>query len=201
VGSPSRSGARPRGAFVVLVGPDGVGKTTVAKAMSAAYSGSTAYFHFIPPCGRLAATAPEHPVQQRPVISPRGSRLLGVCRLLRNVVRCWAGYLTAVRPARRRGALVVGDRWVYGYIAQPGALRFYGPARLAAAAIGLLPRPDLVANLSASPQVVRSRKPELTPAEIAAELAAWSQLPHCRLKTFDATQAPATIAARIFEEL
>jgi thymidylate kinase len=28
----------PRGAFVVLVGPDGVGKTTVARALTAAYA-------------------------------------------------------------------------------------------------------------------------------------------------------------------
>jgi hypothetical protein len=48
---------------------------------------------------------------------------------------------------------------------------------------------------------VRSRNLELTQAEVAAELAAWSQLPHCRLKTFDATQAPAAIATRILEEL
>jgi ATPase family associated with various cellular activities (AAA) len=190
------------GAFIVLVGPDGVGKTSVARALANSFGGPTAYFHFMPPLRRqLLTKPPAHEATRRPVINPTGSRVLGWCRLIRNWGRCWIGYAIAIRPALRRGSLVIADRWAYGYVVQPAALRFYGPASLATAAIGLLPRPDLVVNLSAPSEVVLARKQELTRAEISRELMAWSQLPYCPMKTFDATEDPASIAVRILEAL
>jgi len=41
---------------------------------------------------------------------------------------------------------VVADRWIYGYVVQPAALRFYGPSWLALAALRVLPRPNLVVS-------------------------------------------------------
>ena len=191
-----------RGAFVVLVGPDGVGKTTVAKALAEARAGTVAYFHFVPPLlGRLALHPPADGEWHRAPTTVRGSRILGWVRILRSVVRCWIGYLTAIRPARDRGVLVVGDRWVYGYLAQRQALRFYGPRGMAVAAIKVLPKPDLIVNLSAPPSVVWARKQELSPDTVAEELSAWARLPYGRLRTFDATEAPAAIAGRILEAL
>jgi thymidylate kinase len=186
---------------VVLVGPDGVGKTTVARALTAAYAGPTAYFHFLPVVGR---TLPSHPGEdgtRPPPPGEAGARVLGWVRLLRNLARCLAGYFATVRPACRRGALVVGDRWIYGYLVQPQALRFYGPHWVAEAAIRLVPPPDLVVNLSAPAETVLDRKQELTPKQVAAELTAWSGLRHGRVKTFDATEPPAMIATRILEAL
>ena len=61
IGFVPRRGARlkRRGALVILVGPDGVGKTTVARALGAAYDGPSGYFHFVPPIGgRLSADPP-----------------------------------------------------------------------------------------------------------------------------------------------
>jgi hypothetical protein len=196
------SAARPRGAFIVLVGPDGVGKTTVAQALAEARAGTAAYFHFLPPLFRgLAPFAPAVGDWPRPALQARGSRLLGWFRILRSVVRCWVAYLTAIRPARERGILVVADRWVYGYLVQPRALRFYGPRGVALAAVRVLPKPDLVANLSAPPEIVWGRKQELSRGAVAEELTAWARLPYCRLRTFDATEAPAVIAGRILEAL
>ena len=95
----------------------------------------------------------------------------------------------------------MGDRWIYGYLVQPRALRFYGPRWAAEAAIRLVPPPDLVVNLSAPAEVVLARKQELTPEQVAAELTAWAGLRYGRVKTFDATEPPAMIATRILEAL
>jgi thymidylate kinase len=198
---PSHAG-RATGAFVVLVGPDGVGKSTVARALMAQHGGPSAYFHFAPPVfGRLATALPSGAAGPPKARGTTGSRFLGWLRLARSFARFWTGYLVAIRPALRRGTLVVGDRWAYGYIVQPGALRFHGPRALARAVVRLLPRPDLVVNLRAPAGVIRGRKDELTLAEIEAELAAWATLPEARLRTVDATATPDAVATAILREL
>jgi len=56
-------------------------------------------------------------------------------------------------------------------------------------------------NLSASPDLIRSRKQELTLPDIARELEAWSRLPEPRAVTFAASEQPELIARRILDEL
>jgi hypothetical protein len=133
--------------------------------------------------------------------SPGGAVLLGWVRLLRNLVRFWAGYLVSVRPAVRNGSLVVGDRWAYGYVVQPLALKFYGPPGLARLAVRLLPQPNLVANLTAPVETIHARKQELTPGEIEAELEMWATLPARNVKSFDTQGSPDQIVAEILGEL
>ena len=111
------------------------------------------------------------------------------------------GHLRTVRPALRKRWLIVGDRWMYGYIAQPNALRFHGPDCLARVIVRLLPRPDLIVNLTAPPHVIRERKQELTLSEIERELLAWSSLRIPNFKTLDATRPPHDIANEILMAL
>ena len=149
----------------------------------------------------LAAGPPTDPAPPPPKFRGRGSRALGWLRLGRSVARWWVTYLGRVAPAVRRGTLVVGDRWLYGYLVQPGALKFYGPPALARAALRLLPSPDLVVNLSAPPALIHARKQELAPEHIEAELRGWAGLPAARLRTFDAAAAPDVVAARVLQTL
>jgi len=123
--------------------------------------------------------------------------MLGWIRLVRNAVRCWLGYVKSVRPALKRGLLIVGDRWMYGYVIQPDALKFYGPDQLARAVLRMLPRPHLIVNLTAPPSVIRERKQELTVAQIEQELLAWSSLRMPNVQTVDATRSPQDIALEI----
>jgi thymidylate kinase len=188
------------GRFVVLVGPDGVGKTSVARALLAHYRGPAAYFHFLPPFdGRWPAPGPTS--VPPPKARGGGSVMLGWIRLVRNAVRCWLGYVKSVRPALKRSFLVVGDRWMYGYIVQPAAMKFHGPDLLARAVLHLLPRPHLIVNLAAPPHVIRRRKQELTLSQIEHELLAWSSLRVPNLKTLDATRSPQEIAIEILVAL
>jgi hypothetical protein len=190
------------GAFVVVVGPDGVGKTTVARVLTEQYDGPTAYFHFRPPL--FSALAPRPPDAAELPMSKEaadGSRVLGWLRLVRNFVHFWLGYLLRVRPAVNVGTLVVADRWAYGYLVHPRALRFYGPTWFANLAVRALPRPHVIANLRAPPELVRERKRELPLGQIEGELAAWAGLPDARLETFDAHEPPPTIAWRILRAL
>lgn len=186
---------------MVVVGPDGVGKSGLAAALLDVAPGPSCYFHFRPPLrGPLLTEVPDDPAppeKNRDV----GWAPVGWLRLGLNFIRFWLGYLRLVRPAIRRGALVVCDRWAYGYVVQPAPLRYAGPRWLASLVIQLLPTPHLVVNLVAPPAEIYRRKQELTAMEIAGELEAWGRLPAPRLITLDAMQSSREMADLVVAEL
>lgn len=188
------------GRFIVVVGPDGVGKTTLANELLSLWTGPVGYFHFCPDLLNPLVAAPDLEPASSPPKAPReGSRVLGWMRLGRSLVRFWLAYLVRIRPMIERGGLVVGDRWAYGYVGQPHGLRYYGPDWLARAALRLFPTPDAIAVLRAPVAVIRSRKQELDPAEIERELARWNLVGADRTVMLDATSAPGRIAAELLE--
>ena len=193
------SGAE-HGTFVVIVGPDGVGKTTLARTILDRSKNGGFYFHFIPsPPTRLLDRPPDH---EELVEKGRGSgsKFLGLLRIVRNVIRAWLGYILAIRPAVREGSVVVGDRWLYGYAAQPATLKFYGPPWLARLALKAIPKPDLIILLEAPAQTVHDRKPELTVAEIEEEAQTWRSLEQSMIR-LDATQKPDHLASVVSAHL
>jgi thymidylate kinase len=121
-------------------------------------------------------------------------------RLGVNVLRFWLGYLATIKPILRRGGLVVGDRWAYGYLVEPSALRFAGSRSVARLALRMMPQPDLVVALVVDAETIRQRKPELTVEEITRQLTAWSQLP-APMVVIDAGQPPDAVARSIVGHL
>ena len=193
--------ARPsRGAFLVVAGPDGAGKTTLARAVLARVGNRGRYFHFIP--------SPVNTLQQSLSYDPLlveknredGSRVLGLLRIGRNLVRAWISYVMSIRPAVRSGSVVVGDRWLYGYVVQPLALKFYGPEWVAEIILRLMPQPDLVVILDAPAEVIRGRKAELSVAEIEDEKLQWAQIGG-RTLTLDATRPAEELATETLNHI
>lgn len=186
------------GRFVAVVGPDGVGKTTVARTLLEAHGGERGYVYFRPPLrGPLRTAPPSGPKPRGDKQPTEQRRALGWLRLAKNIVWFHVGYRRAIRPALRRGALVVADRWAYGYIVQPGPLRYFGPRWLARLGVRVMPAPDLVVNLVAPPDVVVARKDELTKQQVADELTEWRSLPVENLHSIDATPPPQRIVQHV----
>ena len=174
--------------FVALVGPDGAGKTTVATAIehaARAQGKRFAYVHYLPGRSAPAATVPAAggpppEKNQRPKhLGPR-QWLGSFARLGWNWSRFWFGFLLGMRRhvpgLRGSNVVLVADRWIYNFVAQPESVAYYGPSWLARLAIRFAPRPDLTVVLDAPAHVVVGRKGELTLSEAEAELRRWRSL-------------------------
>ena len=190
-----------RGAFLVVIGPDGVGKTTLARNLIGRWPSATMYIHFRPSVFTRPDAAPGEEATAPPAkqLDP-GPRFAGWLRLLWSLIVFNIGYWRWLRPALRGGALVVGDRWIYGYVGQPAALGFGGPSWLAGIAVSLVPGPDLVVRLRADPVVTASRKGDLSPKEIEAEDNRWDGLRRSLL-VLDANQPLDGLVEQVAREL
>lgn len=180
---------RPSGLFVVLIGPDGSGKSTVSvglqKCLSPLFQGSKcfhAHFKNLPRLRDLARllgfkVSPEAPMNQ-PVPEKFSKdlhcvgRLHSLILLLYYTLDYLLGY-PLVFWSRGKGELIIFDRYFYDYLVQPGMNLPYWFLTLL---MRMIPNPDVVVYLKNSPDVILSRKPELTFQELGRQGALCARL-------------------------
>jgi thymidylate kinase len=176
---------RRDGAFIVLAGLDGSGKTTFARNVcslvteSDRFSG-VRYFHWIPSLlGEIEFPFPATAKlgRRKHIASGALHSVLSCLRLFKNVVLANAAHRLRVRPLLRKGFLVIVDRFVYNYWLDPASVKYSGPGRLLDRAAALLPKPDAVVVLRADAATLLARTQELSPEQIAEQLARLDRLP------------------------
>ncbi len=90
-----------------------------------------------------------------------------------------AGYWLQIHLRKAQTTLVVGERYFPDVLVHPERYGFAVPNWLMRLAAACVPSPDLTILLDADPEVIHARKAELTPATLAAQLAAYeSELRH-----------------------
>ncbi len=156
-----------RGLWVVLLGPDGSGKSSViagiGDGVAAGFTGCES-FHLRPSLFTKARAA--QPNCNPHARSARGP-LVTLGKLAYLLAANWMGYLAKVRPRLERGALVVFDRYFSDGLVDPKRYRLpQSCAWLVTLVERALPKPDLYVVLEASAQVLGQRKHEVTPAEV-----------------------------------
>lgn len=164
----ARRWSRPTGLFVVLLGPDGAGKSTISAAVRerlAPVFRRVGAGHFGPDLlGRAAARGAigtSAPHAQRP-----RAPLASLAKCLYWLLDFSVGYWARIRPALVRSTFLVYDRYLLDALVDPYRYRFGGPQRLIRAVWRLVPKPDLVILLDASVAALHARKQELTVSEI-----------------------------------
>jgi thymidylate kinase len=174
--------SQPSGIMVSVLGPDGVGKSTVLEGLASQFSVSLrrrSLFHWRPQV--LAKRKDNRPVTDPHGQSPRGS-LASMLYLSVFFADCWAGHLFVIKPRLVRAGFVQFDRYFHDVLVDPRRYRYGGPKWFAKFLCRLLPEPDLVILLDANEDLILSRKTELTRAEIQRQRQAYGELRFQRAK-------------------
>jgi thymidylate kinase len=192
------------GGSIVVAGPDGTGKSTLARNLLA---------------GPLARERAVH-IYGRPKILPRPSRdqapsaaenrrkppfpiWLSILRTVYVFVDFVLAWIVHVRPAVRAGGWVVIERGWWDLVVDPPRLRLQRSAGLARLLAALGPHPDLFLILEASADVVRSRKGHASAADVRRQARLWQTILPNRVRRayLDANQPAEVVLQRAEAEL
>jgi hypothetical protein len=194
---------RPTGLSVVIAGPDGVGKSTLASTLPHALEGvfwKSSRLHLgpqiLPRPGRLMGRPPGD--SRSPHGSSPSALLPSAARLIYLWVDALLGWGPQVALPKRRSSLVVIERGWRDVEVDPKRYRLRLPRPVIRALALAQPRPDLVLLLDAPAALATSRKGELPEAEAARQLAVWRSLAAAdpsRYVVIDASEGPAEVAA------
>ena len=181
----------PLGLMIVIIGPDGAGKSTVAElaieATQKVFSNLTCVLHWrpglLPQLNRLLrrgnSTNCEVPPCTVPHSAEPSGRLLSMVRLIYYSIDFIWGYLIKVRPRMVRNALVLFDRYYYDFIVDPIRSRIQLPTWIPRLLMKFIPQPDAVIYLHNTPENLHTRKKELPLGELHRQLNAFQSLiPH-----------------------
>jgi thymidylate kinase len=173
-----RNFLQPAGLFLVILGPDGVGKSTLVGKLIEKLGPAFR-------CHRVFHWRPQLIVARKgdgkPVTAPHGAPPRGVlgsvAKLLVFFLDYWLGYLLVIRPFLTRPGLVAFDRYFHDMFIDARRYRYGGPLWLPRLLASLLPPPDLLfLVLDADDDVILSRKPEVAREDLHRLRAAYAQL-------------------------
>jgi glycosyltransferase involved in cell wall biosynthesis/thymidylate kinase len=196
---------QPTGLFVVVVGPDGSGKSTVATAVLGQLERAfrrTWRFHWrpglLPRLGRHARQ-PDAAAASPPDEASKYRGLVSLARFIYYWLDFILGYWLVIYPRRAQTTLVLAERYFPDVVVNPQRYGFSVPSWMLRVAAAMVPSPDLVVILKGDPQAIFSRKGELSPAKIAAQLRLYEEEVHHwrRSEAIDTQPGAAAVTARL----
>jgi hypothetical protein len=195
--------SHPRGLVVLVGGPDGAGKSSVARRIVDELAGEVtrvAHTHWRPgllPHPRALVGGRGTSDSTRPQARPPHGAVLSLGLLGYYWLDFLLGAWLRQRPTSRRGGLVVVERGWWDVGIDGRRYRLSVPPALVRALGSLLPRPDLALVLDGDPRAVALRKGELVTAEVARQNALWrkTRAGH-RQVVLDAAEAEEAVQGR-----
>jgi len=166
------------GLCVVLLGPDGVGKSTLIEGLEQTlgplFSGRRV-FHWRP--GLALPIRDGDDSLAGPHAQPPRGALLSMAYLAGFFVDFCLGYAVRMRPLLTRRGLIVFDRYFPDLMVDPERYRYAGPAWLVKALWRILPRGNAVTLiLTGSAEAILARKQDLSLEELRRQLPRYREL-------------------------
>lgn len=162
------------GWMLVVAGPDGTGKSTVADALLADASGPVRRMHHRP------SALPHRTTSDGPVPEPHRDPPYGRGLSIAKLLYVWADFLIGwwlhVRPVLRAGGTVLLERGWWDLQVDQRRYRLDAPPWLIRALGRLLPGPDVTIILGGDAEVFYARKAELPLAELRRQLSEWREI-------------------------
>jgi thymidylate kinase len=162
---------KKKGLFIAFEGADGVGKSTIINKiipilMKQNNFTDYVYFHWKPiKKGMSINHIPSSPSQDPRGKSPRNV-LLSLVFLSYHYLCYLYGYFFILKPQIKKNRLIIADRYTYDIFLDPKRFRLILPKWILKLFIKLTPQPHTTVALVAAPEVIISRKPELSKTEI-----------------------------------
>ncbi len=185
----------PTGLCVVIVGPDGAGKSSLAEALPAACTGlfhQHVHIHWrpglFPRPGAAAGSRTVDPTN--PHGEPTHGPVLSLAILLYYWLDFLVGTLARILVPRVRTGLVVQERGWWDLAVDPRRYRLRVPPWLVRLLGVVLPKPDLLLLLDAPSETLESRKQELPYEELQRQRDTWRRIDvgHTKKVVVDASQ-------------
>ena len=169
---------QPPGLSLVLLGPDGVGKSTLVSGMVSSlapiFSGEH-ISHWRP--GVVVPIRDGDKSEANPHDDPPRSAFLSVLYLLGFCLDFWVGHAVRIRPQMAQAKFVIFDRYYYDLLVDQVRYRYSGPQWLLPFLLRFIPnREQIVLILDAPESVILSRKRQLTLPELQRQRIAYRGL-------------------------
>lgn len=194
----------PKGLFLVVLGPDGVGKSTTIKHLQSELTklfGSCASWRWRP--GLLRKITPDSGNRIPHAKKLRGP-IASTFSLIGLVLDFSFGYLICIRPSITRSEAVIFDRYFHDILIDPKRYRYAGPMWLPRVLSWLIPpRRPIFVVLDAAEEIIFSRKQELPLEELRRQRTAYqalaNRMPRSMVVTTD--KPIASIVSEIVENI
>jgi Phosphotransferase enzyme family len=193
---------QPTGLFILVVGPDGSGKSSLAEALPALCTGpfrGSKHFHWRP--GLLPRAGALLRVPLADPSDPHSRPPHGVLASVASLGYHWLDFLVGgwlrIEALKMRSGLIVMERGWWDIAIDPRRYRIGAPTALVRLLGRLLPQPDLVIALEAPTDVLMARKSEIEPVELERQTRAWRSLGlrHTKQLSLDAARPEAEVRA------
>ncbi len=173
---------QPTGLFIIILGPDGSGKSTVAEALCVQLARGfrgTMQFHWrpglLPKLSRSTAGSKESSEDSSPALVSEYGSFVSFVRFVYYWLDFVLGYWIKLYPERAGTTCIIGERYFPDVMVHPARYGFSLPAALMRFFSYFVPNPDLIILLQDDPEAIHRRKAELTVPIIAQQIDEYEQ--------------------------